>query len=50
MVVEKQKAFESLNEDKKGHVHIDLVYSDIQHLGEKFGDYMPTTNIMEFML
>lgn len=49
MVINKQKKFDSLDESKKGHEHIDLVYNDIQHLGDKFGDYMPTNNIMEFM-
>lgn len=50
MVIQKQKHFDSLHEEKKGHVHIDLIYSEIAHLGEKYGDQMPTTNIMEFML
>jgi hypothetical protein len=35
--------------EKKTHEHIDLIYSEIELLGEQFGDYKPS-NLMEFLL
>lgn len=48
LVLEKKNKFNTLSEDKKTHVHIDLIYEELELLGEKFGDYLPSTNIMEF--
>lgn len=49
LILEKQKSFDVLAENKKTHAHIDLNYDELELLGEKYGDYMPDANIMEFM-
>jgi len=49
MILQKQKDFDKMEAEKKTHEHIDLIYSEIELLGEQFGDYKPS-NLMEFLL
>lgn len=49
LVLEKQKSFETLSEDKKTHAHIDLIYDELELLGERFDNQMSESNIMEFI-
>jgi hypothetical protein len=38
-----------MEDTKKTHVHIDLIYEEIELFGDQFGEYKPATNIMEFI-
>lgn len=49
LILQKQISFQELAEDKKTHAHIDLIYEELELLGEQFGEYKPATNIMEFI-
>lgn len=49
LIVEKKKEWDKQWAGTNRHAHIDLVYSEIEHLGEKFGKHMPSNNIMEFI-
>ena len=49
LIIEKKKEWDKKWAGTNRHAHIDLVYSEIEHLGEKYGEFMPSNNIMEFM-
>jgi hypothetical protein len=49
LVLQKQSSFQKMDDTKKTHAHIDLIYEEIELFGEQFGDYKPATNIMEFI-
>lgn len=50
LILSKKEVFDSLQEEKKTHAHLDLTYSELEKFGEMYGEYLPAINIMEFCL